>query len=82
MAKGGTPKASLTPTMDTFDPALKHVVTTLLGGQEGDTLVDALKHHDIQTVDGIVSPDFVFDPDSLDIPTGNPNKPPIHLSKH
>ena len=77
MAKGSTPKASGTPTMDSFDPTLRHVVGTLLGGQEGDTLVDALKHHDIHTVDGLVTTDFVFEADALDIPSRNVNNRPF-----
>ena len=35
---------SPTPTLDSFDAPLRHVVSVLLGAQEGDILVDALHH--------------------------------------
>ena len=74
---------SETPMMDKYDPALLHVVGTLLGCREGDLLVQALDYAQIRDLSALVQPGIEFDPDMLSLPSPGKNKPipkvPTHL---
>ena len=80
-------QASTTPKLDELDPALRHILVTLLRAKEGDLLVEALRQNNMRDVECIIPLHFDFDPNFLEIPsTGARNAPVtkvplIHISR-